>query len=283
MTPMAGATRAGIRRGLLEFRQSFIALPEILGLVVPTVILLVVMVFMRGSTVGATGFSLGTVTFSGVLGMTVAFSGMLTIVQQLTVEREDGTLLRSKAVPNGMFGYLIGKVVSVSLLCGVSVVALLIPGLLLFDGLALNTVGAWIGLIGVLVLGLIATMPIGAVLGSMFDDPRNVGLVMMPVMGLVAVSGIFVPITQMGEFWQFIGQLFPMYWLGLGMRSAVLPDTMSVIEIGGSWRHLETVGVLGLWAVIGLVLAPAFLRRMARRESGSNMEKRREKALQRVS
>jgi ABC-2 type transport system permease protein len=283
MTPISAATRSGVQRGLLEFRQSFVSLPDILGMVIPTTVLLVVMVFMRDSTVGATGFSLGTVSFSSVLGMTVVFNGMLSIVQQLTVEREDGTLLRAKAVPNGMFGFLVGKVVSVSLLATVSVAALLIPGMLLFDGLALDSVGSWITLIWVLVLGLIATMPLGAVLGSMFENPRNISLVMLPIMGLVAISGIFVPITEMGSFWQFVGQVFPMYWLGLGMRSAVLPDSMSVIEIGGSWRHLETVGVLGLWAVIGLVLAPAFLRRMARRESGSSMEKRREKALQRVN
>jgi ABC-2 type transport system permease protein len=40
--------------------------------------------------------------------------------------------------------------------------------------------------------------------------------------------------------------------------------------------------VLGVWAVVGLVLAPFVLRRMARRESGSSVAKRREKALQRV-
>jgi len=45
---------------------------------------------------------------------------------------------------------------------------------------------------------------------------------------------------------------------------------------------METVGVLGVWAVLGLVLAPMVLRRMARRESGSAVDARRQKALQRV-
>jgi ABC-2 type transport system permease protein len=40
--------------------------------------------------------------------------------------------------------------------------------------------------------------------------------------------------------------------------------------------------VLGLWAVVGLALAPAVLRRMARRESGSAVAARRERALTRV-
>ncbi|MGW6460642.1 ABC transporter permease, partial [Streptomyces sp. NPDC055078] len=54
------------------------------------------------------------------------------------------------------------------------------------------------------------------------------------------------------------------------------------VEIGESWRQLETVAVLGAWAVAGLLVAPVVLRRMARRESGSSVAQRREKALQRV-
>jgi ABC-2 type transport system permease protein len=37
-----------------------------------------------------------------------------------------------------------------------------------------------------------------------------------------------------------------------------------------------------VWAVAGLVLAPMVLRRMARRESGSSVQARREKAMQQV-
>ena len=77
--------------------------------------------------------------------------------------------------------------------------------------------------------------------------------------------------------------MFPIYWLGLGMRSAFLPDSAAAWEIGESWRTLETVGVLGLWAVAGVLIAPIVLRRMARRESGSMLEARREKAMQRIS
>ncbi|MBP2330770.1 ABC-2 type transport system permease protein [Kibdelosporangium banguiense] len=283
MNPLAAAARSGTRRGLVEFRQSFVTTTDIFAAVFPTVILLVVMIFMRGATIGQTGFSLGTMSLSSVLGMTVAFNGMVTVSQQLAVEREDGTLLRAKAIPNGMFGYLIGKIVLVACLSVVSVLALLIPGTFLFDGLALTSVGAWLTLIWVLALGLIATMPIGAVLGSMFENPRNVGIMMLPIMGLVAISGIFGPLGEMSGWMQVLGQLFPIYWLGLGMRSALLPDSMAAVEIGGSWRTLETIGVLGIWAVIGLIVAPMVMRRMARRESGASMTERREKALQRIT
>jgi ABC-2 type transport system permease protein len=134
----------------------------------------------------------------------------------------------------------------------------------------------------VLVLGMVATLPIGAVLGSVFTSARAQGVIQLPVLGVIAISGIFYPITAMPEWMQWVAQVFPVYWLGLGMRSALLPDAAASVEIGESWRHLETVGVLGAWAVLGLLLAPVVLRRMARRESGSTVAERRERALQRV-
>jgi hypothetical protein len=74
----------------------------------------------------------------------------------------------------------------------------------------------------------------------------------------------------------------PLYWLGLGTRSALLPAGLASVEIGHSWRHLATFGVLGAWAIAGLLVAPILLRRVARRESGSSVAARREKALQHV-
>ncbi len=127
-----------------------------------------------------------------------------------------------------------------------------------------------------------ATLPLGAVIGSLIENPRNMGLVVMPIFGLIALSGIFYPINGLPGWLQGVAQVFPLYWLGLGMRSALLPGDLAAVELGGSWRHLETVGVLGAWAVLGLVLAPVVLRRMARRESGSRVAARRERAMQRV-
>ena len=106
---------------------------------------------------------------------------------------------------------------------------------------------------------------------------------MLPVSGVTAISGIFYPITALPGWVQGIAQVFPIHWLGLGVRSAFLPGSAAVAEIGHSWRHPEMIAVLGAWAVAGLVLAPVVLRRMARRESGSAMQARRQRALQRTA
>ena len=95
---------------------------------------------------------------------------------------------------------------------------------------------------------------------------------------LVAISGFFYP-TDWPGWVDGVAQAFPIYWLGLGMRSVFLPDELAAAELGGSWQHSETFGVLGLRSVLGLVLAPVILRRMARRESGSAVAARREKAM----
>ena len=282
MNPQVVAARNGVSRGWIEVKHTFTNAEDLLGYLLPTVLLLTVMFFMRNATVPGTDFSLGARTLPSVLGMSIVFGGMVGLAQQLVVEREDGTLLRAKATPNGMFGYLVGKISAASGILLISFLLLLIPGLILFDGLAINTVSAWLTLSWVLVVGLVATLPLGAVVGSLFENPRNFGLVMLPVMGLIATSGIFYPINNYPTWLQWVGQAFPVYWLGLGMRSALLPNEMAAVEFGQSWRHLETLGVLGAWAMAGLILAPIVLRRMARRESGSSVAARREKAMQRI-
>jgi ABC-2 type transport system permease protein len=278
-TPTMAAARAGLARGRAEVRQTLTNGQDLWNYIFPSMIFLIVMFFMRDATLPGTTFSLGSRTLPSILGMGIAFGGLVTLMMQLAVEREDGTLLRAKAIPNGMLGYLIGKIVTVSGMTVVAQLFVLIPSLFMLDGISIN----WFTLIWVVAIGLVATLPLGAVAGSMFSNPRNSGLLMLPVMGLVAISGIFYPISSMPEWVQGLAQVFPIYWLGLGMRSAMLPDGLSAVEIGESWRHLETLGVLGAWAVAGLVVAPMVLRRMARRESGSSVAERREKAMQRVT
>lgn len=283
MNTMTHALRVGLRRGGLEVRHTFTNSQDLWNYLFPTLIFLVVMFFMRDAAVPGIDFSLGTRTLPSLIGMNVVFSGMVTLMMSLALEREDGTLLRAKAVPNGMLGYLVGKIVLVAGMMLVSVAIVMIPSVFMLDGLALDSVTAWLTLVWVMVLGLVATLPLGAVFGSLFTNPRNAGVIMLPVMGLVAISGIFYPISSFPDWLQGVAQVFPVYWLGLGMRSAMLPADLAAVEIGESWRHLEMVGVLGAWTVVGFVVAPWVLRRMARKESGSNVAQRRERAMQRVT
>jgi ABC-2 type transport system permease protein len=275
---IAGA-RAGFTRGLIELRQAFSG-AELIGQLFWPVATLVAIFLLRDVSIGD-GYTLDTFIMPSTLGMFVAL-GMLLVVQQLAADREDGSLLRAKITPNGIPAYLIGKLVQVSATIVAYLAIVLLPGLLFVDGLDLGRPGSWLTFVWVLVLGLVATQTIGAILGSLVSSSRGAGYLSLPILGLIAISGIFAPITAMPAWLAWIAQVFPVYWLGLGMRSALLPDAAAVVEIGGSWRPVETAVVLGAWVVVGLILAPIVLRRMARRESGSRVAERRERALQRV-
>jgi ABC-2 type transport system permease protein len=277
---LATTVRAGFARGLIELRQSFTG-TALIGQLLWPVVTLVAIYFLRDRRIGAGSFTLGAFILPSVLGMFVAL-GMFLAIQYLSADREDGTLLRAKATPGGIRAYLIGKIVTVSGSILAYLAMLLIPGLLLVNGLEIGSPHAWLTLAWVLALGLVATQPIGAMLGALISSPRYAGYLSLFVLGLIAISGIFYPITALPGWLQWIAQLFPIYWLGLGMRSALLPASAASVEIGASWRPVVTAAVLGAWAIAGFILAPIVLGRMARRESGSRVAARREKALQRI-
>lgn len=283
MNPVVLALRLGVSRGWIDFRNSLTTVRDVgLGPVMGG-IFLAILLLGQNETVPGTSLSVATVAMPGVLGVMVFAGGMLATAHVLAAEREDGTLLRAKALPNGMVGYLTARVVSVAMDTALGMLIILVPGLLLFEGLATGGVARWLTLSWVFALGLGATLPWGAIIGAVLRTPRTVSsLGFIPLIGFIAISGVFARLQDLWGWLQGVAQVFPVYWLGLGMRSAFLPHTAIAMEIGQSWRTLETVGVLGAWAVAGLLLAPGVLRRMARRESGATVDARRHQAMQRI-
>ena len=274
MTAANTIVRSGVARGLIELRQAFSGADLIGQLFWPAATVVAIYLF-RNRAIDDSGVTLGTMMLPGVLGMFVAF-GMMVVIQSLTADREDGTLLRAKATPGGIPSYLVSKVVTTSLTVVVYLLLVAIPSSFLVDGLDTGSPRAWLTIAWVVALGMIATQLLGAVLGSMTASPRVANIALL-VIALVAVSGIFYPLTALPAWLQWAGQASPIYWLGLGMRSALLPPAAAAVEVNGSWRTWETAGVLSGWAIIGLLIAPVVLRRMARRESGSRVAERQDR------
>jgi ABC-2 type transport system permease protein len=250
------ALRLGWARGRIELRQSLTNPADLFNHCFWPALMLVTLYFLRHRTFGGASVPLGALVMPSILGMNASMA-MVTMSQQLTADREDGTLLRARATPGGVRAYLVGKVLAVALGLLVDLAIFLGPALLIIppartpDAVTV----AW-----VLALGLLATLPIGAVLGALFPSVRGQGLLTLPVLAVIGISGVFYPITVLPGWVQGIAQAFPVYWLGLGMRSALLPADAVAVEIGGSWRALETAAVLAVWALAGLALAPLVLR-----------------------
>ena len=276
LDPRRAAVRAGLSRGWIETRQNLTETIYLIGHLSFPVSSVAVLLVFRGKEVPGTDFALGTMVLPSLLGMMITYGGLSAPASSITPDREDGTLLRAKATPNGMLGYLVGKIVMFAVTTLLGVIAIVIPGIMIVDNLILDA-RAWLLLALLFVVGMLSTVPTGVALGSLMKSSMQAALVPLAFSVIMLVSGIFYPITALPTWVQWVAQVFPVYWVGLGARAAMLPAEMVAAEIGQSWRTVEMFAVLGVWAVIGFLVAPILLRRMARRQSGSAIAKVRER------
>ncbi|MFV2198270.1 ABC transporter permease [Nocardiopsis sp. LOL_012] len=276
------AVRAGLSRGLLEFRGTFTNPMDLFGYLYMPAVFIVLGVFFADERVDDAPVPYGAVSYSGGVVLTLIVLGTLTVAQVLAAEREDGTFLRAKALPHGMIGYGAAKASHLVLMSLVAVVLMAVPGLFVVEGFGPRDWAAAVTLVWVCLLGLLAMAPIGAIAGALLGNPRFVGLMMVPIMALVMLSGVLFPMELLPDWALTAAQVLPVYWLGLGVRAGTLPADYAALELAGSWQLPVVAAVLAAWAVVGCLVAPAVLRRMARRESGSRVQAAKERAMKRA-
>lgn len=267
MNVFQNTVKLGFERGWIDFKRFVTSPGDIIPVLLIGALSLGFLWYQRGDQVN--GISLALVTLPSILGMIVAFSGFSTISSLLTSEQEDGTLLRAKTIPQGIKGYFISRLVFVALTTAIMLLSIL-PALFFVDGVSMNF-GQGVELAGILILGFIATVTWGAIVGSLVKSAKDASALMFPTFLIIGISGIFYPITALWGWVQVIAQIFPVYWLGLGARSVILPAEAVANEISGSWRMPEMLAVLAMWAILGLIVAPRVLSRMTRRATGSKM------------
>lgn len=281
MNPATNAVRLGVARGWIDFLRLSTTPGEIFGyLFYPAVFVgIAVGADLDHSETGADGSAY---LMAGGVAFLLA-NTLLLVAQMIGTEREDGTLLRAKALPHGMLGYTVGKSLQLLLTSAVSLTLVIVAALVLVDGVSVQ---GWTGLLILLcfcALGIMALAPYGAILGSLTTNPRmTVAVAMMSILGLTVVSGLFFPLDTLPAWAGVIGMVFPLYWAGMGLRAALLPEAQVAFEATGAWDLPQAAGVLMVWAVVGFLVAPWVLRRMARRESGSRVSEARERAMKRA-
>jgi len=170
--PKINAYRAGLRRGLISARIMLSSPSEVLGIVMPLAIFIGVLLFMQKSTFEDAPIGLGAMSFPSLIAMSVLFSSVMGIVSMLAMDRTNGTLLRSKSVPGGTTGYLVGEIGANAIISIVSSIFLLIVGLVIFDELVFTNPARWLLFAAVLLVGLTALLAIGAVLGALINSPK---------------------------------------------------------------------------------------------------------------
>lgn len=272
--------RAGLRQAGVNLRGDLLS-PAILGhLLLPTLAAVFALV-MRGSTMDQAATTVGQFMLPGWLTLSLVSGGLIGVTATIMMEKEDGTLLRMKTLPGGMQGYVLGRTVHTVAVTLFTLVLTIVPVAIIIPDVVRIGPGGWLGLLGYTALGLLSVLPFGALVGALLRNMVTLSVCSLMLYVLMGVSGLFFPIGLMPTWAQWTLQIFPPYWIGLGMRSVMLPAEAAVLEVGGSFRTVETLVVLGIWAGAGLVFAPRALRRMVRGVSGSQMAKARERILAR--
>lgn len=279
MDARISALAIGARRGWHEFviglrspqDQSFYVF---MGLGV-----LALLWFNRDEAIEGTAMTVPQIALPSLLAGILVFTIVIGPAYALALEREDGTLLRSRVAPYGLHGYLTGLGV-LSVLSLLPLLVILLGGsALLFDGAVPADVGRWTLTVMVLLLGILSTLPLGFVIGSLVPRIQQVTTWgMLPIIGLAWISGIFGEMERLWGWVQLVAQLFPLYWFGHLTRYAFLPDAAVTNELGGTWRLGLGVAVLVAWTVVGSALAALLVRRMSRRQSGAAVAQARDQA-----
>jgi len=275
------AMRVGLHRGRTELILSLKSAQDQGGYLIMALATLGYLYIRRNTVVEGTDLSFPTLAMPSLIGALVVLGLVMGPAGQLAMDREDGTLLRAKTAPGGMLGYVTGQIVLHAGTLIPTLLVILVPGSFMFDGLMPAGASGWLHLAWVLALCVLAIMPIGIVIGALIPGVQKLSTWgFLPVIALTGISGIFYPIQALWGWLQAVAQVFPMYWVGLGMRSAFLPAEAATLELEESWRTAQTIGALGAWAIAGIVIAPIILQRMARRQSGSTVARAREQSAQ---
>jgi ABC-2 type transport system permease protein len=264
---LPGALRTGLAMGRLEVRAFFRERQTVVFVFALPVVLLVLLGSIFGGQVTGHGISVGAVFAAGMIAGGVGATSFENLGMNIAAERDRGILKRLRGTPMAPAAYFIGKVVLV-LVCVVAEVAVLLAVSVAFYHLHLPTsAGRWWTLAWVLALGTVACSLAGIAISSLPRSGTNAGpVIFFPYVVLQFISGVFVPFNDVPPWLQHIAAIFPLKWMGQGLRSVFLPSAAAALEPAHSWQLGDVALVLSVWVAGGLVLCLTTFRWLPRRD-----------------
>ena len=186
----------------------------------------------------------------GILAMTIMQLGIFTAIPIVNM-REKGILKRYGATPLPR-KTLIGSQITMRL-----IIAVFQTGVLLLMGVVFyqfRLVGSWLGLLGLVVIGALTFISLGAVLASIAKTQEGVmPLVQLTNLPMLFLSGMLFPSELMPAYLRPLINILPATHLAEAMRAAVnaTPSPHSIPL---------NLGVLAAWLVGCLLLATRIFR-----------------------
>lgn len=207
--------------------------------------------YADGTDVSAAAYYLPAMIAAGLL-----LSGLQNLGVDIAGEKSDGRLKRLAGTPLPVGSYFLGKIGSV-LTTGVLQAALLIVVAALVFGVPLPTEPErWFTFVWVFVFGVITSAVLGIALSGLPRSGKSATAVIIPiVLVLQFISGVYLTFTSLPVWLQNVASVFPLKWMAQGTRSVFLPQGFEMLEQNESWNLPGVAIALGIWLVVGLVIA----------------------------
>ncbi|MGH3880495.1 MAG: ABC transporter permease [Actinophytocola sp.] len=266
---LPGVLTLGLSRGAIELKQFFRSREQVVFTFTFPAIILILLGSVFGDSFSGTGVTAGQVFAASMAGSGIIATSFLNLGISVAQDRDDHTLKRLRGAPIPASAYFIGKIILVAVASIAEVILLVAVGMLLFDVELPSGADRWFTFAWVFVLGTISCSLLGITVSSIAKSAQAAAAVVnLPYIALQFLSGVYIiPITDLPRWMIDVGSFFPVKWVAQGFRSVFLPDSMTVMEVAGSWEHGKTALVLGAWCVIGVVLCLLTFRWTNRNEN----------------
>lgn len=187
----------------------------------------------------------------GLFTITIISSSFFGVSYLMVSERESEILRRYRVTPVTTFTVVLANVLRAMVTMGVSLVVQVTCAKVLFG---LHIAGSWLDLAVVMLLGGLAFVPLGLIVGSVAQDMKSApaisNLIFFPMMFL---SGAAMPSFMLPEWVQKVGRLLP---------ATYLVDALQGVIVRGERipRMASTLLVLVLSAAVGASLNKMLFR-----------------------
>ena len=182
-------------------------------------------------------------------------SGMIAVGVMSTTFQE-GLIRRLAASPMPRGAYFIGITVKALVTTILEVIILMVLGMVLYHLPMPSDATRWFTLVWVVLLGVSSCSLAGLAYTALIPNARAAaGAATPPFLILQIISGVFFPLSMIPAALAYIGYAFPLLWMAKGLRFVFLPESLASAEPGGTWDLGTVAIVLGVWTVVGGVLA----------------------------
>jgi ABC-2 type transport system permease protein len=229
--------------GLMRNRQA-----RFFTMILPLIFLIIFVSVFGNNTVGPEHVKSSTYYVPGLSALAVIASSFVNLVISVTELRESGVLKRRRATPVPAWAVIGGRTLTALITSLVVMTVLLAVGRFAYGVRLPEATIPAVALTAV--VGSVTFCSLGYAVSTVISSADSAQpTVQAMVLPLYFISGVFIPNVSLPRWLQDVAKAFPVQHLADGLHHAYDP---AVHGTGIVWSD---IGVLALWAVIGLAIA----------------------------